>query len=109
MRSRQGVICFELRLDGVSVRAPGDLLLYESGPRKWHGNFLWTSYNGIFLLMFASILFLLEQYVRELRHGYGSIQALNLRFSRRFAVALLLLGLHLLSGIAYYWRFTLNL
>ena len=22
--------------------------LYESGPRKWHGNFLWTSYNAVF-------------------------------------------------------------
>lgn len=83
--------------------------LYESGPRKWHGNFLWTSYNAIFLLMFASILFLVEQYARELRHGQGRLQLFRLRFSRRFALASFLLGLHVLSGIAYYYRFTFNL
>lgn len=84
-------------------------LLYETGPRKWHGNFLWTSYNAVFLLMFASIRFLLEQYVGELRHGHGNLKVLSLRFSRRFAFASLLLGLHVLSGIAYYLRFTFNL
>ena len=48
-------------------------LLYESGPRVWHGNFLWTSYSAVFLLMFASTLFLLDQYVRELRHGHRQL------------------------------------
>ena len=62
-------------------------MLYESGPRMRHGNFLWTSYNAIFLLMFASILFLVEQYARELRHGQGRLQLFRLRFSRRFALA----------------------
>ncbi len=79
--------------------------LYESGPRMKHGNFSWTSYNAVFLLMFASTLFLLEQYARELRHGYGSLQAFGLRFSRRFACASLLFGLHIISGIAYSLRF----
>ena len=80
--------------------------LYETGPRMRHGNFLWTSYNAVFLLMFASTLFLLEQYVRELRHGQGSLRLSSLRFSKSFAFASLLFGLHLLSGIAYYLRFT---
>lgn len=84
-------------------------LLYETGPRKWHGNFLWTSYNAVFLLMFASTLFLLEQYVRELRHGHGGLQIISLRCSRRFVLASMLFGLHLLSGVAYYLRFTFNL
>ena len=82
--------------------------LYESGPRMRHGNFLWTSYNAVFLLMFVSILFLVEQYVRELRHGEGRLQLFSLRFSRRFALASFLLGLHVLSGIAYYYRSILN-
>ncbi len=83
--------------------------LYETGPRKWHGNFLWTSYNGIFLLMFVSILFLLEQYVRELRLGKSKLQFFSLRFTRRFAFASFLFALHVISGMAYYVRFTLNL
>lgn len=83
--------------------------LYESGSRKWHGNFLWTSYNAVFLLMFASILFLVEQYVRELRQRHGSLQFFSLSFSRRFGIASLLFELHVISGIAYYVRFTLNL
>lgn len=83
-------------------------MVYESGPRIQDGNFLWTGYNAVFLLMFASILFMLEQYLRELRHRYGSLQVFGLRFSKRFAFASLLFGLHLLSGIAYYYRFTFN-
>ena len=80
-------------------------LLYESGPRVWHGNFLWTSYSAVFLLLFAATLFLLEQYVRELRHGRGRFQVFGLKFSKRFAFALFLFGLHVISGIAYYERF----
>ena len=84
---------------------PVTYLLYESGPRVWHGNFLWTSYSAVFLLMFASMLFLLEQYVREFRRGCGSLQIFGLRFTWRFAFALFLFGLHVIGGIAYYLRF----
>ena len=80
-------------------------LLYESGPRFTHGNFIWPSYNAVFLLMFASTLFLLEQYAREVRHGYGSLQIFGLSFSTRFAFATFLFSLHVISGIAYYQRF----
>ena len=79
--------------------------LYETGPRMMHGNFLWTSYSAVFLLMFASTHFLLEQYIRELRNGDSSLQLFGLRFSRRFAISLLLFGLHVISGIAYCERF----
>lgn len=79
--------------------------LYESGPRLKHGNFLWTGYSAVFLLLFAATRFLLEQYVRELRYGHSSLQVFGLRFSRRFAFASFLFGLHVISGIAYYLRF----
>ena len=80
-------------------------LLYETGARLWHGNFLWTGYSAVFLLMFASTMFLLQQYAREARHGRGRLQIVAFGFSRKFALSSLLLGLHVLSGIAYYFRF----
>ncbi|MDE2637564.1 MAG: hypothetical protein OXI30_14470 [Chloroflexota bacterium] len=79
--------------------------LFESGPRFLHGNFLWTSYGAVFLLMFASTQFLLEQYVRELQFPHSDFRIFGLRFSRRFAFATVLFGLHVISGIGYGLRF----
>lgn len=80
-------------------------MLYESGSRMPHGNFIWTGYSAVFLLMFASTIFLLQQYVRELRHNRGLLQVFGLRFSRRFAVASFLFSLQVIAGIAYCFRF----
>ena len=40
---------------------------YEEGRRLWHGNFLWTGYIALFVLMFASLRFLLGRYLDALR------------------------------------------
>ena len=78
---------------------------YESGPRFSHGNFLWTSYSAVFLLMFASTLFLLEQYVRERRIAHSNLRIFGLRVSKRFAFASFLFCAHVIAGIAYYLRY----
>lgn len=88
-----------------AVSAAISYSLYEEGPRITHGNFVWTGYAGSFLLMFASLLFLLEQYAREWSLGLGRFTLFGTRFSRRATLALLLFGLHVISGIAYYYRF----
>jgi len=79
--------------------------LYEEGFRFQDGNFLWSSYSAIFLLMFASLLFLVEQHRRETQLGCGDWTVLGVPVSRKTAIASLAFGLHLLSGIAYYYRF----
>ena len=77
---------------------------YEDGPRAWHGNLMWSSYSAGFALMYASLALVLRQHGIEGRLGerrgwFGG------RLSRATAIALLLLLLHTLSGLAYYWRF----
>lgn len=79
--------------------------LYEDGSRITHGNFIWGSYNAVFLLMFASLLFLVKQYAREAQSGLSDLTLFGLGISRKVAIAMLAFGLHLLSGIAYYYRF----
>ena len=79
--------------------------LHETGPRLSHGNFLWTSYSAVFLLMFASALFLIDQYIRELQHGESRLRIFGLNFSGRFAVASLLFVLQVIAGISYYHRY----
>ena len=80
-------------------------LFYEVGPTFTHGNFLWISYSAVFLLMFASTKFLIEQHTRDYRNGLSALQLFGLRFSRTTAIGILLFGLHVLSGIAYYMRY----
>ena len=80
--------------------------IHESGKRLYHGNFAWLSYSAVFVLIFASLQFLIEQYVRELRSGISGDYGLPLRLSPRMLFCALAFGLHVLSGIAYYLRFT---
>ena len=80
-------------------------ILYEDGIRISHGNFIWGSYNAIFLLMFASLLFLVKQHPRESQSGSGDLSLFGLGISRKVSIAMLAFGLHLLSGLAYYYRF----
>ena len=84
-------------------------VLYEDGPRIAHGNFIWGSYNAIFLLMFASLLFLVKQHARESANGSSDLTLCGIPVSRNLAIAMLAFGLHLLSGIAYYFRFMARL
>ena len=88
-----------------AVAAAQMYFFYEDGQRLANGNFVWGSYNAIFLLMFASLLFLLKQHVRECKLGYGDWTVFSVRLSRKMALAYFLFGLHVISGCAYYFRF----
>ena len=88
-----------------TVAAATMYLLYEDGPRLTDGNFVWGSYNAIFLLMFASLLFLVERHAHESQLGCGNWTICGAHISRKMALATLLFGLHVISGIAYYYRF----
>lgn len=81
-------------------------LFYEVGPRFGHANFLWSGHSAVFVLMFASILFFCRMYSSRIqRKSTGKFKFLGLSLTRREAFVLLLLGLHVISGIAYYFRF----
>ena len=81
-------------------------LFYEEGPRFWHGNFLWPGYSVVFVLMFASMLFFCRMYSSRIqRKSTGKFKLLGLSLTSREAFVLFLLGLHVISGIAYYIRF----
>jgi hypothetical protein len=81
-------------------------LLYEDGPRVADGNFVWSGYSAVFVLMFASLLFFCRAYATSnQRSGRSRRQVLGFTFTRREAIVLLLFLLHVVSGIAYYFRF----
>ena len=84
-------------------------MFYESGPRIKHGNFLWTSYSAIFLLMFASTFFLMEQYALERRRKLGDGDSVNRPLTLRTALKATLFGLHVIFGIISFFRFQSSL
>ncbi|MCY3831582.1 MAG: hypothetical protein OXG85_01120 [Chloroflexi bacterium] len=89
-----------------AVSAAIAYLLYEDGRRFTHGNLIWSSYSAAFLLMLASMLFILEQHRRERELGHGDLLVYGIPVSRRVAITSCVFGLHLLSGLVYYYRFT---
>lgn len=84
------------------------MFVSEVGPRAGAGNFIWTSYGAIFVLMFASLRFSVEQYVIERSVDVDVDMPIRQRMSFRFGVAMAVFALHVLSGVAYYVR-TLSL
>ena len=80
------------------------LFVYETGPRESHGNFVWTGYIVTFVLMYASLSFVIEQAVIELRAGSGR-GLLGLPQSERVRTALFLFALHVIAGLFYYLHF----
>lgn len=83
--------------------------LYESGPRMNHGNFLWNSYIAVFVLMFASVLFLVQQYERSRLAWPEDCQSMSSRMSLKFSISVVLLGSHVFFGIGYYIRFLIGI
>ncbi len=81
--------------------------LYETGLRIGHGNFLWNSYITVFVLMFASVLFLVQQYVRSRLDVVH--QSMSSRMSLKFSISAVLLGSHVFFGIGYYVRFLIGI
>ena len=88
-----------------AVAATQMYFLFEDGRRLANGNFVWGSYNAIFVLMFASLLFLLKQHAREYQLGSGEWMIFGMPVSRKVAFAFALFALHVVSGVAYYYRF----
>lgn len=75
---------------------------YETGGRVWHGNFVWTSYSALFVLMFASLTFVIQVYRTTSVTTFRNL-ALNYKQSPwRFKVVAFIFVLHVLSGIVYY-------
>ena len=72
-------------------------LFAEEGNRLIHGNFVWTGSITLFVLMFASILFMIRQYRNQPLHA--------LRSNWQFIVVTVIFGLHILSSIWYWFHF----
>lgn len=68
------------------------------------GDFLWTGYAAVFVLMFASASFIIEQYSLERESATDVRNLPGSRLSFRFNLVMLVFGLHVLSGVAYYFR-----
>ena len=77
---------------------------YEEGYRLMHGNLARSSYAAVFVLLFASLCFLLRQLVADRRTGVGWRLA-GVAVSSRAAAGMAMFALHLLSGASYYLRF----
>ncbi len=79
--------------------------LYQDGGDFQSGNFVWTAYSAMFVLMFASLIFLIQQHKRERKSQGLETGSAGPRLSSRVSVGLALFALHVLSGIAYWHRF----
>ncbi len=88
-----------------AVSALTTYCLYEAGDRIHHGNFLWNSYAAVFVLMFASLLFLVKLYERFRLAKLEDFQSTPSRMSLKFTIAMVLFGSHVFFGIGYYIRF----
>jgi hypothetical protein len=89
-------LCWLLFLLGLAI----SYSLYEDGPRMEHGNFLWTSYITLFVLMFAALRFFINEALPRRMH----VSALNWRL----ALVLLILGLHMVSAVHVWNGFVVN-
>jgi hypothetical protein len=69
--------------------------LYEDGRRAWDGNFFWSAYIALFVLMFASVRFVLAR-IREI-----SLAEKRLRMPLRLAILTVIYALHVASGVKY--------
>ena len=82
---------------------------YEAGARLSHGTLLWNSYVTIFLLMFASLLFVLEQHRDAIRarneesKDSSDSRRTSILLEMPFSAAFMTFALHVLSGLAWYW------
>ena len=79
--------------------------LYETGSRIDHGNFIWNSYITVFVLMFASMLVLIERPMSETIPSRSAAPRKPLILSRKRKVAFVFFAMHVLSGLAYYLRY----
>ncbi len=68
------------------------ILVSETGPREYHGNFSWQAIVGSYILFMTSVtLFLRYAFQKE-------------KFTRRDKILSIVLGLHVLSGFIYIYH-----
>ena len=79
--------------------------LHEEGARWWHGNFVWSSHTAILVLMFASLLFFVNEQVREIKQQQRGEIVSRIRLSSQAIVVLFCFALHVVYGIKYYLLF----
>lgn len=84
-----------------AVGAMYTYLLAQDGPGFKSGNFLWSSYSAVFVLMYASLTFLLELHILELQGEAFKTPGKGLRMSKRAAIAYSLFAVHVVSGLFY--------
>jgi len=88
-----------------AVSAMVSYCLYETGDRIYHGNFLWNSYITVFVLMFASLQFLVQQYGRSRLAWPQDCRSRPPKISLKLSISVVLFGAHVFFGIGYYIRF----
>ena len=66
---------------------------------------MWNSYISVFILMFASIQFLVQQCVRSRLARPQDCQTTQSRLSLKLSISVVLFGAHVFFGIGYYIRF----
>jgi hypothetical protein len=69
--------------------------LYEGGERFGDGNFFWSAYIALFVLMFASVRFILT----HLKHM--QLAGESVRLPLRLAILTVIYALHVASGVKY--------
>lgn len=74
--------------------------VHETGYRVGDGNFIWTSYSASFVLMFASVIFMVGQY-----RAYRLANPKPHGALRRLRIVGALFIVHVLSGIVGYFTF----
>ena len=75
------------------------MFIMEQGPRMTHGNFLWGIYiMGYILFMYASSMFF-----RDLKETRAGDAAVTIGRKMYFVVGFVLMGLHLYSGLRYFF------
>lgn len=82
------------------------LFFYETGDRLLHGNFAWGSYISLFVLMVASVWFVLHDQKAVLRTITRATPPQQIPW--RLQVVGYLFLLHVLSGVRYYLVFSLH-
>lgn len=76
-----------------------------TGWRSSHFIFNWSAYSANFVLMYASLQFLIERYAEERLQSEQDSSAVGSKITIRSVLVSALFALHVVFGIAYFVRF----
>lgn len=103
-RQATGNLMLNFAWAGFLIGCAWGYFTHETGARFPHGNQLWTTYISLFVLMYASFIFMLQQRQQlsaTTKTEAGSLWSWLRASDNRFRLALLVYLLHVLSGIRY--------